>query len=67
MPTDPGTKLSDADLDRLARKLFTWAQAQHIGKRSNKSAGDWLSGVDADLLNGLLVASGDAGKSDNDD
>ncbi|MDN3571891.1 hypothetical protein [Methylobacterium longum] len=60
MPVQPGKKLSDAELDRLARELFAEVRAQHPEKPLGKPAGDATGDVGVDLL-GWLLDAGDAG------
>jgi hypothetical protein len=69
MPVQPERKLSDAELDRLARELFAEVRAQHPQKPMGKLAGDTAGDVGVDLLDWLLDGSdgddaGDGGSGD---
>ena len=62
MVVQPEKKLSDAELDRLARELFAEVRAQHAKKPPGKSGGDTTGDVEVDLLDWLLDGNdGDAG------
>ncbi|WP_342111205.1 hypothetical protein [Methylobacterium sp. SI9] len=64
MPVLPKRKLSDAELDQLARELFAEVRAQHVKKPQGK-ADDATADVGADLLDWLLDGSdGDGGSAD---
>ncbi|XYD11885.1 hypothetical protein R1A27_32490 (plasmid) [Methylobacterium sp. NMS12] len=65
MPTQHDKKLSDAELDRLARELFAEVRAQHREDPLNRPAGEATSNAGVDLLDWLLDASdGDGDSSD---
>jgi hypothetical protein len=63
MPVLPERKLSDAELDQLARELFAEVRAQHAEKPQRKAGAD--AGVD--LFDWLLDGSDDAGDGDSGD
>ncbi|MCJ2017150.1 hypothetical protein MKK84_06895 [Methylobacterium sp. E-065] len=67
MPVLPERKLSDAELDQLARELFAEVRAQHAEKPRGKSGGDATADVGVDLLDWLLGDSDDAGDGDSGD
>ncbi len=54
MPVLPKRKLSDAELDRLARELFAEVRAQHAEKPQGESDGDTTTDAGVDLLDWLL-------------
>ena len=67
MPVQPEKKLSDVQLDRLARELFAEVRAQHPEKPLDKPAGDATGDAGVDLLDWLLDGSdGDAGGGGDD-
>ena len=67
MPIQPEKKLSDAELDRLARELFAEVRAQHPEKPWGKPTGGAAGDVGVDLLDWLLDGSdGDAGGDSSD-
>lgn len=66
MSAQPERKLSDAELDRLARELFAEVRAQHPEKPLGKPASDAAGDVGVDLLDWLLDGSDDDGGSDSD-
>ncbi|MCJ2097654.1 hypothetical protein, partial [Methylobacterium sp. E-046] len=61
MPIHLEKKLSDAELDRLARELFAEVRAQHSEKPLSKLAQDATGDAGADLLDWLLDGGEDAG------
>ena len=61
MPVMPERKLSDAELDRLARELFAEVRAQHAEKPQRMTGGDATSDAGVDLLDWLLDGSDGAG------
>ncbi|MCJ2067668.1 hypothetical protein MKK75_02420 [Methylobacterium sp. J-030] len=62
MPAQPERKLSDAELDRLARELFAEVRAQHAEKPQDKADCDATADVGVDLLDWLLDGGdGDGG------
>ena len=61
MPAQLEKKLSDAELDRLARELFADVRAQNREEPRGKPAEDAAGDVGGDLLDWLL------GGSDGDD
>ena len=52
MTAQPERKLSDAELDRLARELFAEVRAQHAEKPAGESGGGATGDVEVDLLDG---------------
>ena len=62
MPVLPKRKLSDAELDQLARELFAEVRAQHAEKPQGKADGDTTADAGVDLLDWLLDGGdGDGG------
>ena len=66
VPIQPEKKLSDSELDRLARELFAEVRAQHPKKPLRRSGEDALGDVSVDLLDWMLDAGDDAGDGDGD-
>lgn len=66
MPLNPGSTLSNADLNQFARDLSTWARAQYHEKPLNKQAGETVSDLNTDHLNGLPVANRDTADGGDD-
>ena len=66
MPGQAERKLSDAELDQLARELFADVRAQHAEKLC-KPSGDATGDAGVDLLGWLLDGSDDAGDGDGSD
>ncbi|MCJ2048257.1 hypothetical protein [Methylobacterium sp. J-070] len=67
MPIQSEKKLSDAELDRLARELFAEVRAQHPEKQLGKPAGDAAGDVSVDLLDWLSDGGdGDGGGHSGD-
>ena len=62
MPVQPERKLSDTELDRLARELFAEVRAQHPEEPVSKPSKDTTGDIAADLLDWLF----DAGDGDGD-
>ena len=61
MPVQPEKKLSDAELDRLARELFAEVRAQHPEKPVGRAASDAAGDTGVDLLDWLLDGGGGDG------
>ncbi len=62
MPVLPERKLFDAELDRLARKLFAEVRAQHAEKLQGNANADTTADMGVDLIDWLLdCGDGDGG------